>query len=119
MRRRDLPAVPGTRTVVALNGCHAPLGREPIPDGCVAVAPLGMNVMNPTLHHKIEDKLEAAKASGLICDYLVSWVGFGGRLDPVVSGWKNSAQPDESVQRLMVTLLTGLVSEQNVRVRTE
>jgi hypothetical protein len=77
------------------------------------------DLMNPTLHHKIADKLEGAKASGLICDYLVSWVGFGGKLDPVVSGWKSSAQPDESVQRLMAALLAGLVSEQNVRVRSE
>jgi hypothetical protein len=75
--------------------------------------------MNPKLHHKIADRLEAAKAAGLICDYLVSWVGFGGRLDPVVSGWKSSAQPDESVQRRIAALLAGLVSEQNVRVRTE
>jgi hypothetical protein len=84
-----------------------------------AVLPTAENVMNPTLHHKIAAKLEAAKASGLICDYLVSWVGFGGRLDPMVSGWKSSAQPDESVQQRMAALLVGLVSAQNVRVRSE
>ena len=75
--------------------------------------------MNPKLHYKIADKLEGAKASGLICDYLVSWVGFDGRLDPVVSGWKTSAQPDESVHQRMAALLAGLVSAQNVKVRTD
>jgi hypothetical protein len=75
--------------------------------------------MNPKLHDKIADKLEGAKASGLICDYLVSWVGFDGRLDPVVSGWKSSNHPDESVQRRIAALLAGLVSAQNVKVRTE
>jgi len=73
--------------------------------------------MDPSLHRKIADRLERAKASGLICDYLVAWVGRGGRLDPVVRGW-SSAQA-ESVQRRVRALLAGLVSAQNVRVRTE
>jgi hypothetical protein len=73
--------------------------------------------MDPSLHRKIADRLERAKASGLIRDYLVAWVGRGGRLDPVVRGW-SSAQP-ESVQRRVAALLAGLVSAQNVRVRTD
>ena len=75
------------------------------------------DVMDPSLHRKIADRLERAKASGLICDYLVAWVGRGGRLDPVVRGW-SSAQP-ESAQQRVAALLAGLVSAQNVRVRTE
>ena len=47
--------------------------------------------MDPRIHSEIANKLERAKASGLICDYFVSWVGWGGRLDPVVRGWTNSA----------------------------
>jgi hypothetical protein len=98
----------------------AQFGWNQFPAGGVGICRnAAEDVMNPTLHHKIADKLEGAKASGLICDYLVSWVGLGGNLDPVVSGWKSSAQPDESVQQLMAALLAGLVSEQNVRVRTE
>jgi hypothetical protein len=75
--------------------------------------------MNPQLHRKISDKLEAAKAAGLICDYLVSWVGFGGRLHPVVRGWKSAAQPDDTVQQRVAALLTGLVSARNIKVRSE
>jgi hypothetical protein len=75
--------------------------------------------MNPHLHRQISAKLERAKAAGLIRDYLISWVGFGGKLDPVVRGWKSAAQPDESVQRRIAALLAGLVSARNVKVRSE
>jgi hypothetical protein len=128
MHRRDLSAVSriGAPVTVAFQACaffavrlHSG-GNQSLPAWVsFPRRTWATDRMNPKLHHKIADKLEAAKASGLIRDYLVSWVGFGGQLDPVVSGWKSPGQSDESVQQRITTLLSGLVSAQNVRVRTE
>jgi hypothetical protein len=74
--------------------------------------------MDPRIHSEIANKLERAKASGLIHDYFVSWVGWDGRLDPVVRGWTDSASA-QVVRERIATLLSGLVSERNVRVAAE
>ena len=74
--------------------------------------------MDPRIHSEIASKLERAKASGLICDYFVSWVGWDGRLDPVVRGWTNAASA-QLVHERVAALLSGLVSERNVRVAAE
>lgn len=75
--------------------------------------------MDPRLHEEIAEKLERAKAAGLICDYFVSWVGLDGRLDPVVRGWTRSAASARTVRGRMAGLLDGLVSEGNIRVAAE
>jgi len=74
--------------------------------------------MDPRIHSEIADKLERAKDSGLICDYFVSWVGWDGRLDPMVRGWTH-APSAQLVRERVADLLTGLVSERNVRVAAE
>jgi hypothetical protein len=74
--------------------------------------------MDPRIHNEIADTLERAKASGLICDYFVSWVGWDGRLDPMVRGWTNSSSA-QLVRQRVADLLTGLVSERNIRVAAE
>lgn len=74
--------------------------------------------MDPRIHSEIANKLERAKAAGLICDYFVSWVGLGGRLDPVVRGWTHSKSA-QAVRERIAALLSGLVSERNVRVAAE
>lgn len=74
--------------------------------------------MDPRIHSEIANKLERAKASGLICDYFVSWVGWNGQLDPVVRGWTDSASAQMARERI-TALLSGLVSERNVRVAAE
>jgi hypothetical protein len=47
-------------------------------------------------HQEIVDRLEESKASGLIADYFVSWIGTDGELSPNIRAWKN---PDVSENR--------------------
>jgi hypothetical protein len=57
-------------------------------------------------HRDIVNRLEASKASGLITDYFVSWVGVAGRLSPVVRAWRN---PDASEDRVRQHISSSLL----------
>jgi hypothetical protein len=70
--------------------------------------------MDPRVHEEITRRLDAVKASGFISDYWVTWVGSGGKLEPVVRTW-GSARATEKLTREMVTqALIDVVAEKNI-----
>jgi hypothetical protein len=66
---------------------------------------------------RIAEKLECAKEGGRISEYLVSWRGSGGQLDPNVTVW--TEPDDDGIKHLIVRSLSGLVSSENIRVLTD
>jgi len=63
---------------------------------------------------RIAEKLESIKEVGHISEYLVTWRGSDGRLDPNVTVW---TEPEEDrVKPLIARCLSGLVPSENIHV---
>ncbi len=67
----------------------------------------------------IFERLEATKKFGLLSDYLVSWTGRSGRLDPKVTVWGNDGTPEDVVQDYISQLLKGLVPDRQISVAAD
>ena len=65
----------------------------------------------------IFERLETTKKFGLLSDYLVSWVGRAGRLNPKVTVWGRDGTPEDVVEHYMARLLKGLVNDRPHRRR--
>lgn len=79
----------------------------------------GSEPMDWTAHQEIADRLESVKSAGFISDYSVSWIGSGGRLDPVVRAWKSARMSESAVHSRLEAALLGLVQRQYLKVATE
>jgi hypothetical protein len=64
----------------------------------------------------IFERLETTKKFGLLSDYLVSWVGRAGRLNPKVTVWGKDGTPEDVVEHYVARLLKGLVSDRHIVV---
>jgi hypothetical protein len=64
----------------------------------------------------IFERLETTKKFGLLSDYLVSWTGRAGRLDPKVTVWGNDGTPEDVVRQYVARLLRGFVSDRQITV---
>jgi hypothetical protein len=62
----------------------------------------------------IFERLETTKKFGLLSDYLVSWVGRAGRLNPKVTVW--GKEPEDVVEHYVARLLKGLVNDRHIVV---
>jgi hypothetical protein len=71
--------------------------------------------MHPN-QNAIFERLEVTKKFGLVSDYLVSWTGRSGRLDPKVTVWGKDGTPEDVVQHYIARLLKGLVPDQRIIV---
>jgi hypothetical protein len=60
--------------------------------------------------------LEVTKKFGLVSEYLVSWTGRSGRLDPKVTVWGKDGTPEDVVQHYIARLLKGLVPDRRIIV---
>lgn len=65
--------------------------------------------MNVALHDAIADKLEPMKSSGLLSEYLISWVGTADHHDPNVTVWVGARVPQERLKGVVTCSLAGLV----------
>jgi hypothetical protein len=65
---------------------------------------------------EIFERLETTKKHGLLADYLVSWTGRSGRLDPKVTVWGKDGTPEDVVQNYIAQLLKGLVPDRKISV---
>jgi hypothetical protein len=83
---------------------------EPI--GTISMQPAG--AFSDGRHLEITDRLEAAKASGEITDFFVSWSGMDGRLDPTVRAWRSALVAEDHVRDRLAYLLKGLVDPQRL-----
>jgi hypothetical protein len=63
---------------------------------------------------RIAEKLESIKQVGHISEYLVTWRGSGGQLDPNVTVW--TEPDDDRIKLLLARCLSGLVPSENIRV---
>ena len=63
---------------------------------------------------RIAEKLESIRQVGHISEYLVTWRGSGGQLDPNVTVW--TEPDDDRVKPLLARCLSGLVPSENIRV---
>lgn len=75
--------------------------------------------MNAQVHFDILRRLDTIKSSGLIIDYLVSWVGFAGKLDPKVCSWTTSGRHIHAVRERVMSSLEGLVPTENIIVKID
>lgn len=75
--------------------------------------------MDWVAHQEIASRLEGVKSAGFISDYCVSWIGSGGRLDPVVRAWKTARLSESAVMGRLETELMGLVRRRHLKVATE
>ncbi len=66
--------------------------------------------------HKIAGRLARAKGRGLISDYLVSWRGRGGRLEPKVTVWRDAGVMSGELRDRLVRSLAGLVRSGHILV---
>src|SRR3954453_12658432 len=64
----------------------------------------------------IFERLETTKKFGLLSDYLVSWVGRAGRLNPKVTVWGRDGTPEDVVEHYVARLLKGLVNDRHIVV---
>ena len=64
----------------------------------------------------IFERLETTKKLGLLSDYLVSWVGRAGRLNPKVTVWGRDGTPEDVVEHYVARLLKGLVNDRHIVV---
>jgi hypothetical protein len=64
----------------------------------------------------IFERLETTKKFGLLSDYLVSWVGRAGRLNPRVTVWGKDGTPEDVVEHYVARLLKGLVNDRHIVV---
>ena len=63
---------------------------------------------------QIAQKLEWMKQGGHISEYLVSWRGSAGQLDPNVTVW---AEPrTDTIRRFIIRSLCGLVAHENIHM---
>ena len=62
------------------------------------------------------ERLETTKKFGLLSDYLVSWVGRAGRLNPKVTVWGRDGTPEDVVEHYVARLLKGLVNDRDIVV---
>jgi hypothetical protein len=68
---------------------------------------------------EIFERLETTKKHGLLSDYLVSWTGRSGRLDPKVTVWGKDGTPEDVVQNYISQLLKGLVPDRKISVAAD
>ena len=64
----------------------------------------------------IFERLEVTKRFCLVSEYLVSWTGRSGRLDPKVTVWGKDGTPEDVVQHYIARLLKGLVPDRRIIV---
>jgi hypothetical protein len=77
---------------------------------------VGGRDMNLQVQHEIERKLGSIKAAGLLSDYLVSWNGHNGALDPAVTVWRAGEISEREIKTLVANSLLGLVPDQKILV---
>jgi hypothetical protein len=76
---------------------------------------LELSLMHPN-QNAIFERLEVTKKFGLVSEYLVSWTGRSGRLDPKVTVWGKDGTPEDVVQHYIARLLKGLVPDRRIIV---
>jgi hypothetical protein len=69
--------------------------------------------MHPN-QNAIFERLEVTKKFGLVSEYLVSWTGRSGRLDPKVTVWGKDGTPEDVLQHYIAQLLKGLVPDRRI-----
>jgi hypothetical protein len=67
-------------------------------------------------YDRITHSLEVIKEDGRISDYLVSWKGQGGSLEPSVTVWRKPSSIPEQIKGEIVETLFGLVPETRIVV---
>lgn len=67
-------------------------------------------------HREIANVLDEVRDQGLISDYLVSWRGRDGRLEPKVAVWSDAESPAERVRDEILQSLLGLVPSRGIIV---
>jgi len=67
-------------------------------------------------YDRITHSLEAIKENGQISDYLVSWKGQGGTLEPSVTVWRKPSAKSDQIKGEIVETLFGLVPETRIVV---
>ncbi len=66
----------------------------------------------------IADSLDAAKLTGDVSEYLMSWVGSSGNLSPRVTVWCTDTS-GRSIKYKVEKLLEGLVAERDIMILTD
>jgi hypothetical protein len=67
-------------------------------------------------HDRIAGTLDLVKGQGLISEYLVSWRGHGGRLEPKVVAWSEAGTRPDTVRGKLIWSLLGLVPSKRILV---
>jgi hypothetical protein len=89
---------------------------QPKPDLSVSSPELPGDLSMYPNQDAIFERLETTKKFGLLSDYLVSWVGRAGRLNPKVTVWGKDGTPEDVVEHYVARLLKGLVSDRHIVV---
>ena len=66
---------------------------------------------------RIAAQLESMKQGGHISEYLLSWRGIGGRLDPNVTVW--SEPQGGELEQALARALAGLVPRESIQILAE
>jgi len=67
-------------------------------------------------HREIVNRLEASKATGLITDYFVSWVGVAGKLNPVVRAWRKPETCEFRVREHISSSLAEVINTDDLTI---
>jgi hypothetical protein len=77
---------------------------------------IGHGRFSDAQHQEIVSRLEASKASGLITDYFVSWIGADGHLHPVVRAWKNPKTSEIRARNHISGSLANMINPSNLTI---
>lgn len=69
-----------------------------------------------TRHREIARRLEASKASGLITDYFISWIGRDGAFTPVVRAWIDPAASEARARDQISISLASIIKASNLAI---
>ena len=67
-------------------------------------------------HDQIAGTLDLVKGQGLISEYLVSWRGRDGRLEPKVVVWSEAGTRPDTVRGKLIRSLLGLVPSRQILI---